>query len=135
MSDSPFGLRSSKMGNTLIPVANIPFYRMGEPLIIPVSPTSAATPVSVTIPRNATAFRIVNPNPFSVRLCGSTDADNFIQVTPITGWLWLPCVEAVYSTLMPVLMSAMSVDGPMAAFDARQKAGIGVLEMQYGAGF
>jgi hypothetical protein len=36
---------------------------------------------------------------------------------------------------MPALVSVMSVDGPLAAFDARQKAGTGVLEMQYGGGY
>jgi hypothetical protein len=78
MTGSPFSLASSRMGNTLIPPPNIPFYRMGEPLVMVVSPTSFSTPIAVTIPPKATAFRIVNANPFSVRLCGSQDSDNFI---------------------------------------------------------
>lgn len=111
-----------------------PFYRMGEPNIIPVSPTSGANPFTITKPRNATSFRIVNNNPFAVRLVGTPAGRNFVQVTSTTGWLWMPGVEAIYGTVNPLLVSVMSVDGPFAQFDPAQKAGTGVIELQYGTG-
>lgn len=111
-----------------------PFYRMGEPNIIPVSPTSAINQFTIVRPKNATSFRIINNNPFAVRLAGTPTGKPFVLVTTTTGWLWMPGVEAIYGTVNPLLVSAMSVDGPFAATDPTQKAGVGVLELQYGTG-
>lgn len=111
-----------------------PFYRMGEPNIIPVSPTSASNQFVIKMPKNATSFRIVNNNPFAVRLRGTTAGMPFNQVTSTTGWLWMPGVEAIYGTVKPAIVSVMSVDGPFAQFDPSQKAGTGVIELQYGSG-
>lgn len=111
-----------------------PFYRMGEPNIIPVGPTSASNQFTIVRPKNATSFRIVNNNPFAVRLVGTPAGKAFVQVTSTTGWLWMPGVEAIYGTVSPLLVSVMSVDGPFGAFDPAQKAGTGVLELQYGTG-
>jgi hypothetical protein len=116
----------------------MPFFRMGEPLIIPVSPTSGIKPYpetgTLTLPPNVTTFRAINPNPFAVRLRGTRAGQPFNAVTSATGWLFLPGSVEVYTTLNPAQLSAMSVDGPFAATDPAQKAGVGVLELQYGTG-
>lgn len=112
----------------------VPFYRMGEPILIPVSPDSAGTPVEVVLPPGATCFQYTNNNPFSVRLCGTREGLDFIPVTARTGWLWMPGTQVIRTTLRPVLLSAMSVDGPYAATSQEQKAGTGILELQYGTG-
>jgi hypothetical protein len=113
----------------------IPFYRMGEPYRIPVSPGSAGDRFDVALPPNATSFRIVNANPFAVRLRGTKVGQDFQPVTPDSGWLFLPGTEGIYTTLGPIAVSVMSVDGPYVASDPNQKAGSGILEMQYGTGY
>ena len=115
-----------------------PFYRMGEPFIIPVSPTSGNTAFPITMPRGATSFRVTNPNPFSVRLKGITAkqqaAGQTLVVTSTTGWLFMPgCVE-IYGSVNPVAVAVISVNGPFAGSDAAQVAGTGVVELQYGTG-
>lgn len=115
----------------------VPFFRMGEPVIIPVSPTSGGNPYpqtgTVQIPPNVTTFRVTNNNPFSIRLRGNRQP-GFVAVTATTGWLFLPGSVEIYTTIAPLQLSAMSVDGPFAASDPSQRAGIGVLELQYGTG-
>lgn len=115
-----------------------PFFRMGDPVVIPVSPTSANNPFPATgnvpIPPNVTTFRVTNNNPFAVRLRGNRAGMPFLAVTSTTGWLFLPGTVEIYTTVAPIQMSAMSVDGPFAASDPSQKAGTGVLELQYGTG-
>ena len=127
---------AAQMGISQAP--NTPFFRMGEPLVIPVSPTSASAPFpatgTVTVPANATTFRIVNPNPFSVRLRGIKAGQGFQAVTSTTGWLFLPGAAEIYGTVNPVQISVMSVDGPLASSDKAQRAGTGILELQYGSG-
>lgn len=115
-----------------------PFYRMGEPFRIPVSPTSGTTVVQLAIPKGATSFRIANPNPFSVRLRGLTAkqkaAGQVLSVDASNGWLFMPGAVEVYGSVQPVELAVIAVDGPMAAFDLSQKAGTGIFEMQYGSG-
>lgn len=116
----------------------MPFFRMGEPLRIPVSPDSAGTPFpktgKVKLPPNVTTFRAINNNPFAVRLRGTREGQEFQPVTAEIGWLFLPGAVEIYTTLSPIQLSAMSVDGPYAASDDSQKAGVGFLELQYGTG-
>ncbi|UYW34469.1 hypothetical protein [Methylorubrum extorquens] len=112
----------------------VPFYRMGEPVIIPVSPDSAGNPFEVRPPPDATCFQYTNNNPFAVRLCGTREGQDFVAVTAHTGWLWMPATQGIRTTLKPILLSAMSVDGPYAATAPEQKAGVGFLELQYGTG-
>lgn len=116
----------------------MPFFRMGEPLRIPVSPTSGGNqfPASgnLTLPSGCTTFRIANNNPFAVRLKGTRQGQNFQSVSSTTGWLFMPGAVEIYTTTQPILLSAMSVDGPFAASDPTQKAGEGFLELQYGTG-
>ena len=116
----------------------MPFFRMGEPLMIPVSPTSGVNPFPSTgtliLPPNVTTFRIANNNPFAVRLRGTRQGQSFQPVTLTTGWLFMPGAVEIYTTTQPTLMSAMSVDGPFAVSDPGQKAGTGILELQYGTG-
>ena len=116
----------------------MPFFRMGDPLLIPVSPTSGSNPFpangNVPIPANVTTFRIVNCNPFAIRLKGTKAGQAFQQVTATTGWLFLPGAVEIYTTTQPIQMSAMSFNGPFAATDPAQVAGVGFLELQYGTG-
>ncbi|MGX7706322.1 hypothetical protein [Methylobacterium sp. Gmos1] len=112
----------------------IPFYRIGEPRIFQVGPDTASLQQALTIPDGAMSFRYVNNNPFSVRLRGTPLGMTFQQITPTTGWLWLPGTSAIFTSVMPALISCMSVDGPNASVQAAQKAGVGVIELQYGLG-
>lgn len=125
LGSRPAGVPSSSSG---------PFYRMGEPVLIPVAPDSAATPVPVIVPTGATTFRYTNNNPFAVRLCGTQVGKSFNQITPTTGWLWLPGTSEIFTSLMPAFVSAMSIDGPLASIFPSQKAGSGTIELQYGTG-
>jgi hypothetical protein len=111
-----------------------PFFRMGEPLLIPVSPNSAAVPFTVVMPPNSTTFQFTNNNPFAVRLCGTRVDQDFVMVTGATGWLWMPGTQGIRTTLNPKFLSVMSVDGPYAATSPDQKAGTGFIELQYGTG-
>lgn len=111
----------------------IPFYRIGEPIIILVSPTSAGNRVGVQVPAGATAFQYVNNNPFAVRLCGTRSGGDFKQVTAETGWLWLPLEKGIRTSLVPAFVSAMSVDS-WSATGSKMKAGTGFIELQYGTG-
>lgn len=114
-----------------VPVSpHIPFFRIGEPIVISVSPTSAATEFSIVIPPGMTAFQYTNNNNFAVRLKGRQEGKPFVAVTKTTGWLWLPASSRIYTSLNPISVSAMSVDGPLLT----QKAGTGFIELQYGTG-
>lgn len=113
---------------------NMPFYRMGEPVRMQVSPTSASTPVPVTLPPNVTSFMVNNLNPFPCRLRGTRQGGTFNAVSDTTGWVFMPGVSGPFTTVSPAFVSAQSVDGPFAKSDPNQKAGIGWLELQYGTG-
>lgn len=116
----------------------MPFFRMGEPLRIPVAPDSQNNPFpktgTVELPPNVTTFRVTNNNPFAVRLRGTRTGQAFAPVAADKGWLFMPGATEIYTTVQPAQLSAMSVDGPYAATDDSQKAGIGFLELQYGTG-
>ena len=116
----------------------VPFYRMGEPFRIPVSPTSGNDPFpssgTLTLPPNVNCFLVTNLNPFPVRLRGTRDGQTFNPVTATTGWVFMPGVSGPFTTVAPIKMAVVSVDGPFAASDPTQKAGSGWVELQYGAG-
>jgi hypothetical protein len=116
------------------PSPQMPFYRIGEPVVIPVSPDSADEPFEMVVPDKATSFQFTNRNPFAVRLRGTKVGQPFVQVTPTTGWLWLPGTQGIRSTVRPALVSVMSVDGPYGATSTEQRAGSGFIELQYGMG-
>lgn len=121
-----------------IPIAPaIPFYRMGEPFRIPVGPDTADDPFPIDLSvfgTPPTAFQYTNNNPFAVRLRGTRAGRDFVPVSSTTGWLWLPGSQGIRTTLVPALLSAMSVDGPYAATSPEQRAGVGFIELQYGTG-
>lgn len=112
----------------------IPFFRLGEPFVIPVSPASADNEFAIQPPEGATVFQYTNNNPFSVRLRGTGQGKAFVQVSATTGWLWLPGTSRIYTSVMPRAVSVMSVDGPNASVQTAQRAGSGVIELQYGIG-
>lgn len=109
-----------------------PFYRMGEPVRVPVSPTSGSSEYVMSPPTGATCFIFTNPNLFACRLRGRRTGGTFTAVTSTTGWLILPGVMGPLGTLSPISLSAMSVDGPAAGYLDAAKAGSGFLELQYG---
>jgi hypothetical protein len=137
----------SSLGTTVIPPntdylnsvgammsPSIPFYRIGEPVLVPFTPTSGGTEVPVTVPAGATSFQYTLNAPCAVRFKGRLPGRPFVPLTSTTGWLWLPGTSRVYTSLQPVSVSAMSVDGPNASVQAAQKACTGTLELQYGTG-
>lgn len=63
-----------------------PFFRMGDPIAVPVSAGSAATPIEIALPTNVSSFMLYNPNPFFVRLRGTNQGGTFTAVTNSTGW-------------------------------------------------
>lgn len=118
-------------------VAGVPFYRMGEPFPVPVAPEGdpeCGDEFMLALPRNVTSFMYTNNNPFAVRLRGRRDGQPFVRITKTSGWLWLPGTSRVFTSLRPISLSAMSVDGPNAAVQAAQRAGRGFVELQYGVG-
>lgn len=122
-----------------IPIApNVPFFRMGEPIRLPVSPTSGSDRFDLTgankIPPNVTTFMVWNNNPFPCRLRGTREGQTFQAVTPTTGWVLWPGSNGPFTTLSPIALATLSIDGPFAASDTAQKAGVGWLELQYGTG-
>lgn len=124
-----------KLGIPIVPA--VPFYRMGEPVRVEVKPESDPTygeELFIELPPNVNAFQYTNNNPFAVRLRGRREGKPFQRITPSTGWLWLPGTSRVYTSLMPISLSAMSVDGPNASVQAAQRAGYGWVELQYGIG-
>jgi hypothetical protein len=62
------------------------FNRSGQPVRVPVSTTSAANEVPVTLPPNAKTFCFWNPTNFDVRLEGTLSGQTFAPVTETTGW-------------------------------------------------
>jgi hypothetical protein len=113
---------------------DIPFYRIGEPAVIPFTPTSGAVEVPVSVPAGATSFQATVNAPCAVRLRGRLAGAAFAAVTAITGWLWMPGTSRVYTSLQPISVAAMGVDGPNASVQAAQKACSGTVELQYGTG-
>lgn len=112
----------------------IPFYRIGEPIIVPFTPTSGGTEVMITPPLGATSFQYTLNAPCAVRFRGRAAGAPFVPLTATTGWLWLPGTSRVYTSLQPISVAAMGVDGPNASVQAAQKACSGTIELQYGTG-
>jgi hypothetical protein len=112
----------------------IPFYRIGEPIIVPFTPTSGGTEVPVTPPAGATSFQYTLNAPCAARFRGRAADKPFVALTATTGWLWLPGTSRVYTSLQPVSVAAMGVDGPNASVQTAQKACSGTIELQYGTG-
>jgi hypothetical protein len=113
---------------------DIPFYRIGEPAVIPFTPASGGVEVAVSVPAGATSFQATVNAPCAVRLRGKLAGAAFVAVTSTTGWLWMPGTSRVYTSLQPLSVAAMGVDGPNASVQAAQKACSGTVELQYGTG-
>jgi hypothetical protein len=94
-----------------------PFTRVGQPVRISVSATSAVTPFDSTsaIPmtESALTFMFVNPNPFDVRLEGTSAGSAFVAVTATTGWLILARERTqVFTSKRPIQMSVQAFSSP-----------------------
>lgn len=92
------------------------FYRDGQPVRVPVSPTSGSTPFALeglipTIPD--LAFMFVNDNPFDVRLEGTPAGAQFIPVTESTGWIIMArTVMGPFTSKKPMSVSAQAFASP-----------------------
>lgn len=87
----------------------LPFSRIGQPIHIPVSATSAMTPYAFTLPANAKTFIFINPNPFDCRLEGYPAGAPMTGVTWNTGWMVLARMTfGPFRTKSPVAMSAQA---------------------------
>jgi hypothetical protein len=112
----------------------IPFYRIGEPFIIPFTPSSWSTEVPVQSPAGATSFQYTLNAPCAARFRGRFAGQAYVGLTPTTGWLWLPGTSRVYTSLQPISVTAVGVDGPNSSVQAAQRACSGTIELQYGTG-
>lgn len=92
------------------------FYRDGQPVRIPVSPTSGSNQFDLTglIPNIPDlTFMIVNTNPFDVRLEGTPVNTDFMQVTESTGWPVMGrTVMGPFTSKKPVMLSAQAYATP-----------------------
>lgn len=95
------------------------FYRVGQPVRIPVSASSAGAQfeIAFTAEQAATpdlAFMFVNPNSFDVRLEGTPAGGQFVAVTVATGWPILARTVAMgpFTSKKPVMLSAVAWDHP-----------------------
>ncbi len=85
-----------------------PFSRMGQPIQIPFSATSAADMFAFTLPDNAQTFMFVNPTPYDVRLEGYPQGQNG-KVDAAKGWLVLArSVMGPFRTKNPLKMSVQA---------------------------
>ncbi|MDE4913450.1 hypothetical protein PQI07_22480 [Methylobacterium sp. 092160098-2] len=113
---------------------SMPFYRIGEPFIIPFTPTSGAVEVPVNYPPQTTSFRYVVKAPCAVRLRGRISGSPFVPVTETTGWYWPGGSFDIFTSLQPISVSVIGVDGPFASVQPAQKACSGTVELQPGTG-
>lgn len=112
----------------------MPFSRMGQPIRIPVSSNSAATPFAFTLPTNAKTFMFWNPCNYDARLEGFPPGASFTGVTASTGWpvparSW----SGPFRTKNPVSMSAAIFASPGAPIDSGADNGQ-YIELIYGDG-
>lgn len=116
-----------------------PFRRATNPLFIP----CGLTPVQVTVDTDALrklgvgSFLAVNKNNFWVRFRGSggptsVDAGVYAPATATTGFGFPPGFVGVFSTRLPLYLSAIAIDTP--AFPLPADLTGAVLEVSYGSG-
>lgn len=78
--------------------------------MVPVSFDSAGTPFDMAenMPSGANAFIAINPNPFDIRLEASRE--NFVAVTPTTGWMFMArTMMGPFTSTMPRWLSVLAV--------------------------
>lgn len=84
------------------------FSRIGQPIQIPFSASSAGAMFDFTLPANAMTFMFVNPTPYDVRLEGFSQGQNG-AVSATTGWLVMArSAMGPFRTKNPVKMSAQA---------------------------
>lgn len=107
---------------------NFAFRRSTDPYMVPAGASASKFDVPDDLKSSGyMSFCVVNPNPFWVRLRGSTGT--YVAVTDTTGWLFPPGFFGIFSTQYPEFMSAMGV--------VRQGLPVtagGFLEVSYGGG-
>jgi hypothetical protein len=116
-----------------------PFARIGQPVRVPVSATSAGSEFPVTagmMPGNSDlTFMFVNPNPFDVRLEGTPANSAFVQVSESTGWLVLARQSlGPFTSKNPVKLSAQAFGTPGMPLTPGYDYTGAVIELVYGRG-
>ena len=113
-----------------------PFRRLTNPLLVPVTTSPTADNALIVpanfIPPGATSFCVVNSNLCWVRLMGTGGgASAPVAVQDYQGWLFPPGFFGVFSTQLPIWMSAGAF-----ARDGYPLAGLTLqpLEVSYGEG-
>lgn len=114
----------------------MPFQRRGNPIQIPVSATSGATPHPVTIPPNVTSFMFENSTPYDIRLEGYPQgADMGPGVQATTGWLVMARTsKGPFRTKNPVAMSAQVFATPGVPLTGAENFTGCFIELVYGDG-
>ncbi len=93
------------------------FSRIGPPMLVPISPTSGATPFSTLnkIPmgtQNLT-FKFVNRLPVDVRLEGFATMDTFAAIQEGHGWPIMARTDSgIYTSKRPKFISAQAFASP-----------------------
>ncbi len=86
----------------------IPFSRMGQPIQIPFSASSAGAMFDFTLPMNAKTFMFINPTRYDVRLEGYPQGQNG-AVSSNTGWLVMArSLAGPFRTKNPLKMSVQA---------------------------
>jgi hypothetical protein len=116
-----------------------PFSRIGQPVRVPVSATSASNEFVVTrsmMPGIADlTFMFVNPNPFDVRLEGMPADTAFSPVTATTGWLVLARQSlGPFTSKNPARLSAQAFGTPGMPLPEGFDYSNCVIELIYGRG-
>jgi hypothetical protein len=113
---------------------SMPFSRMGQPIQIPVSPTSAGSEFDFQLPANAKTFMFWNPTNYDARLEGYPPDQDFKGVTSVTGWpIPARSWSGPFRTKNPTKMSAALFASPGVALDSAASTGQ-YIELIYGDG-
>lgn len=83
-----------------------------DPFMCGVGLEAVTTPIDrdLLVRKKCTSFHVVNPNPFYVRLRGSSGEGD--DIGEGEGWLWPPGFVGVYSAQYPSFVSAIAVARP-----------------------
>lgn len=118
-----------------MPSANtVPFKRMTDPLILPVSNSAQKFTVPAgfftTGPGKGTVqFAVVNTYPFAVRLLGSTGT--YMAADATKGWVFPPGYWGVLTTQYPEFMSTLGMNTTLWPY---VEGAVGSFELIYGVG-
>ena len=121
-------------------MARASFYRVGQPVRIPVSPTSGSTQFHLELKGEQLmvpdlTFMFVNQNPFDVRLEGTQKDKTFMDVNQNRGWLIMArTVMGPFTSKKPEFLSAQAFGSPGNPLPENFNYDECYLELVYGRG-